>query len=197
MSIILERIIQANTGISHDKAASLASEIEAAFELKRRADNAGLKQFEGYMARLFLACVQVSYTRELSWSADRGDKKSIKVTEVVKDAVLAKDLQKITAIKNGYARVGDLKYWGLLDQRQEWWHQGIYKLTKMGKSFIYRNDTKIPRIIKVVNGFPVDFSEERITLPQALGKQWNTYHDWISEWRMQHVHEMREQLSWV
>jgi len=144
----------------------------------------GIKVFEGYMARLFIEAVKRARTQTVTWKADRADKNGGYKTETLEDVILSSDIAKELSAPQ-YTRFGDLKHWGLLYQRPEWWHQGIYVLTGTAKRFLSENVT-VSREVTIGKGQVVHNSDKKISLRQALGKDWNDIADWISEWRRGH-----------
>lgn len=133
------------------------------------------------MARLFIESVKRARRQTVTWRTDRADKDSKFRTETLDDVVLSSDIAKDLSATQ-YTRFGDLKYWDLLYQRPEWWHQGIYVLTGTAKRFLSENVT-VSREVTIEKGRVVHSSEEQVSLRQALGKDWNEIADWISDWR--------------
>ena len=78
--------------------------------------------------------------------------------------------------------VGNLKYWGLLEQTDDVHHPEIYKLKKFGRDFL-RGALLIPEVVTVKNGTVIESSPKRVTLKDALGGGWDKWSDWIREWR--------------
>ncbi|MBI4063493.1 MAG: hypothetical protein HY401_04240 [Elusimicrobia bacterium] len=142
---------------------------------------AGVKVFEGFMARLFVQAVRLSKDATVEWRADRADARSELKKAFLRDVVFSKDLRE-AGFATRYARIGDLKYWGLLQQEPGHWHAGIYQLTPLAKAFLTGQAT-IPKRVKVGGGKVLETSQEQIDLKTALGKKWNEIADWISEWR--------------
>lgn len=141
----------------------------------------GVKVFEGFMANLFIAAVKLSRDSEVQWRADRADSKSELRKAFLRDVVFSKDLRD-AGFATRYARLGDLKYWGLLHQDPEWWHQGIYQLTDAAKEFLCGRGS-VSKRLRVAGGRVLEESEERIDLRAALGGKWNEIADWITDWR--------------
>jgi len=144
----------------------------------------GIKVFEGYMARLFIEAVKLARRQTVTWKADRADKNGGYKTETLEEVILSSDIARELSATQ-YTRFGDLKYWDLLYQRPEWWHQGIYVLTRTAKKFLSENVT-VSREATIKEGQVVHNSDEQISLRQALGKDWNGIANWISEWRSGH-----------
>lgn len=145
----------------------------------------GMKQFEGYMARLFIMCVKYSEDQVISWKKKIDNKQSEIVTEKVDDVVLSKKLSDEGYTKQ-YTRIGDLKHWGLLYQRPEWWHQGIYQVTDKAKRFLAGRLTIAEKVI-VSRGKVIETSEQEISFDRAIGKAKNEITDWILDWRQQYT----------
>lgn len=142
----------------------------------------GMKQFEGFMSCLLACCFKVAKTQPIRWKRKMSDQKSVYIFEDVKDCVLAKDIKGIKP--EYYARIADLKYWGLLSQRREWNHQGIYQITDLARRFI-SGSYSIPRKVYVAKGYLLRESQETITFKHAIGKRYNEVEDWIIDWIMQ------------
>ncbi len=147
----------------------------------------GVKTFEGFMAHLFIVAVKLSKDAEVEWRADRADAKSRVKKAFLRDVVFSKDVRD-AGYATRYARLGDLKYWGLLRQDPEHWHQGIYQLTDLAMDFLSGLAT-VPKRLKVTGGKVLEVSEEQIDLRSALGGKWNEIADWITDWRRRHVEE--------
>lgn len=143
----------------------------------------GIKVFEGYMARLFIEVVKQARKQTVTWRI-RGNRDTWPKTETLEDVVLSSDIARELSAPQ-YARFGDLKHWDLLYQRPEWWHQGIYVLTRTAKRFLSGNET-VSREVTIEKGRAVHHSEQQIYLKQALGKSWNEIADWIADWRRGH-----------
>ncbi|MBI4370395.1 MAG: hypothetical protein HY547_09225 [Elusimicrobia bacterium] len=148
---------------------------------------AGVKVFEGFMARLFVQAARLSKDATVEWRADRADAKSELKKAYLSDVVFSKDLRE-AGFATRYARLGDLKYWRLLKQEPEWWHQGIYQITDLAKNFL-SGIASVPKQLKVGGGKVFEESEERIYLQSALGNRWNEIADWISDWRKKRANE--------
>lgn len=146
---------------------------------------AGTKSFDGFMANLFILAVRVSKDTTVEWKADRADPRSSTRKEFMKDVVLSKDIRN-SAHATRYARLGDLKLWGLLRQEPGHWHQGIYQLTDLAKEFLQDTAT-IPRRLLVSGGKMLQASQEQISLEAALGSKWNEIAHWIQDWRKKHT----------
>lgn len=147
----------------------------------------GVKVFEGFMANLFIAAVKLSKSAEVEWRADRADSKSPLRKAFLRGVVLSRDVRD-AGFATRYARLADLKYWGLLKQESEWWHQGVYQLTDLAKDFL-AGLAAVPKRLKVANGKVLEASEEKIDLRSALGERWNEIADWITDWRRKHADE--------
>lgn len=144
----------------------------------------GTKQFERFMANLLRLCITNSSIQEVSWREKRDEKHSVIITETLPDIVLSKSIRD-AGYATRYARMGDLTYWGLLSQRKEWWHQGIYQITTKAKDFVL-GKISIPESVIVSKGSVLSISDIPITYKAACGKQWNEIADWINDWRGKH-----------
>ena len=131
----------------------------------------GMKQFEGFMARLFIDMVKLSKDARMKGIEYRGLVRSEDIRE------------QIGATR--YARIGDLKYWGLIRQEKEWWHYGIYQLTDL--AYLFMKGARIAQKVYVAKGITIQKSPETISLQEALGKQWNTIAGWIGDWRNRYI----------
>lgn len=141
--------------------------------------------FEGFMANLLISCADMAKDREVSFNTPAGMR-----TEYVRKAVLSEDFR-IRGLVTQYARLGDLKFWGLLDQDGRWWHQGIYRLTDKARRFIL-GEISLPRYIYTRKKEVVE-QEGEITFREAVGKDWNRLQDWLRQWRGTPIRE--EQLA--
>lgn len=65
-----------------------------------------------------------------------------------------------------YARVGDLKYFGLLKQDTDKWHYGEYDVSARLHKFV-ANKTKVPKFCVVRHGIVVRYAKEKIGMRQA------------------------------
>lgn len=119
----------------------------------------GKKSFEGFMANLLSIAIRVSNNGE----------------------VLAEDVRTQSDAQN-YARLGDLKYWGLLNQAPADWHYGKYTLTPFARSFA-RGAITIPQDVFVRRGYVVATSIKQIDFQTACGTNFNTIENWIKDWR--------------
>lgn len=127
----------------------------------------GRKQFEGYMAKLFTHVLRLSGPVKWDgWVLDRG--------------VTAKEIREKVG-GTFYARVGDLKYWGLLEQKKEWNHYGLYQITELAKGFV-SGRVRIPQFVEVAKGEIVKSSHETVSFFEAAQKDWNDISGWISDW---------------
>jgi hypothetical protein len=126
----------------------------------------GMKQFEGFMARLFIDMVKLAKDGRINGK----DYKGIVTSEDIREQIGA----------TRYARIGDLKYWELLRQEKEWWHYGKYQLTDMAYYFLAGG--RIAQRVTVSRGFAIGKSPETISLKEALGSEWNGIEDWIKDW---------------
>lgn len=144
----------------------------------------GRKTFEGYMARLFLKVVQCAGKQQVSWKEDLYKPDSPTLCSIVDDVIVAKDVRdKQGAV--AYARMGDLKYWNLLEQREGWWHQGIYVMTDLARRFL-NGETGVPRYVDIKSGGVYFVSSETILLREACGSRWHEIADWINDWQIKY-----------
>lgn len=121
----------------------------------------GKKVFEGFMARLFLLAMKVE----------------------VGGVVLSENVMNEGNARQ-YARLGDLKYWGLLDQAPADWHHGRYTLTALARSFL-AGTVSISKEVLVKEGQLVGNSLKRVDFKTAYGSDFNTIEGWINDWRNQ------------
>lgn len=152
---------------------------------------AGVKSLDRFMTLLFIASIKLSKHTTVKWRADRADSKSPIKSAFLRDVVFSKDIRN-AGFTTRYARLGDLKYWHLLEQDPEHWHQGIYQVTDLGKKFL-NGEIAVPKQLKVSNGRILETSQERVDIKTALGSKWNEIGDWISDWRKEHADANDEQ----
>ena len=151
---------------------------------------AGVKVFEGFMSQLFVLAVQKSRNRTVAYKYKIDDKTSETRQGFFTDIVTSEDFRK-AGFTTRYVRLGDLKYWGLLVQRPEFWHQGIYQVTILAKRFLIGLES-VSREVTVSGGIVVGQGEDRIGLKTAFKGEWNTISDWIQEWRKtQHIEDFK------
>ena len=137
--------------------------------------------FEGYMADLFARAIRMARTQEVRYRERYDDKNSDWKIGKFDRCVTADDFKREGLITQ-YTRLAGLKHWGLLSQREEWWHQGIYQVTEKAAQFI-RGEITIPRSVIVARGKVVDFSADHVSFRISYEGEWNAIPDWIRDWR--------------
>ena len=151
---------------------------------------AGTKSFGRFPAELFLTAVSCSRDAHVEWKTNRADPKSPTEKKYLTHVVFSDDLRK-AGLTTKYARLGDLKLWGLLTQDPNHWHQGIYQLTSLAGEFL-SGVALIPKKLHVSGGIVLRASEEKISLKDALGGRWEEVAHWIQDWRKKHGAEDEE-----
>lgn len=141
----------------------------------------GDKVFEGYMARLLMAALKCAKDQNVSWRVRYDKKRSEVVTRFLERAMLKTDFQRV-GTHTQYARVSDLRFWGLLKREPEWFHQGIYQVTDLAMDFV-TGHASIPKLLVVHKGNVLTQGQDLITFREALGDQWNDIPAWILDWR--------------
>lgn len=155
----------------------------------------GVKTFDGFVASLFLAILKTAGDKKVKWINPRWafDGTERERQEIVPNCVTSKELQK-TLRSTQYARIGDLKYWGLLSQRSEWWHQGIYQITGLARLFA-AGAVSVPKNIIVAKGRRTAASAEQVSFQAAFGSKWSDIEDWINDWNKNNPPPKQEEQS--
>ena len=133
--------------------------------------------FDRFFSRLFLEVVRRVQSGLLTWKAEVNNEPATR-SEYVRHYFLASSLTD----KNDCSRVHDLKCWGLLCQRPDWYHQGIYELTPMAFQFL-RGQISIPRKITVNKKSQQVIAAEGVTsLRDALQDRVPGWEDFLRDW---------------
>jgi hypothetical protein len=136
-------------------------------------------QMEGFMAKAFLDIVMnLSQDREVEWKEKITEKKSRSKKELLRKVILAKEVKQYNSDYN--SRLSCYKHWGLLDQRPEWWHQGIYTANEMTFSFL-RNEVPVNRFLLVFDQAVLETDGGKVFFKEAIGSRWNEIPDWIND----------------
>ncbi len=132
--------------------------------------------FDKFMAAMFAEVLKRTEDRRLSWTVF-GETKS----EFVIDSFLQQDFR-LAGLTSFYTRLSDLKHWGLIDQRTEWRHQGIYRVTPLGLDFVSRG-TAIPRSLILNKKSGEIYSTDGIvTFREAAKDIWPTIAVHLDRW---------------
>lgn len=137
----------------------------------------GVKHFDGFMANLLAICIKFSGAIEINGM------KHINI-------VTAKDLSK-NGYTSFYARISDLRYWGLLERKKEWNKKGIYQITEKAVKFV-NNELSVPIFVRVSQNKILNESPETITFIDAIGDNWATTSEYIEIWRMDNLKDNRQ-----
>lgn len=133
--------------------------------------------FDRYFARLLLEVVKRTKTGTISWRGLDEGNECVK-TSFVRNHFLASSMNN----KNDGSRVHDLKCWGLLHQKPEWHHQGIYELTSKAVQFL-RGQIEIPRKITVnKKSAQIIRWEGTTTMSDAIKDRWPGWQDFLNDW---------------
>ena len=128
----------------------------------------GYKHFEGFMARLLGRCFQLCGPEIIN---------GIKYNHIIKSETFRK-----LGYSNEYARVSDLRYWGLLKRERKWNHKGYFQITDKAIDFV-RGVIKISTYVRCSQGKLIEELGEKITFSQAAGKEFATIDVWINTWK--------------
>lgn len=134
--------------------------------------------FDKYFSRLFIEVMKRVKTGLVSWKAIDKDGNDFVKTEIVSAYFLASTMND----KNDGSRVHDLKFWNLIYQRPEWYHQGIYVITDLGIEFmrghvsVQRKITVNKRTCKIIK------AEGETTLRTALRDRYPEWDDFLNDW---------------